>query len=292
MRLVLACLVLLTLLAPPALAAPQPFELRDGQVVIMVTIKGKQLPALLDTGATRSLIETGLAKELGIKTQRVRRGGTVGAGGGKIAIGYSQRAVSVDFGAGPIADRLGTYEPGHAFAPDGVRLLIGMDFLRAMVVSLEFQTMTADIRRSSNFTPPKDAPLELTWAGWGRPTFAVDLAGVRADLILDTAASGALHLDSSFVAATPALKSLPTSSRRIVGIDGAREHDTVVIPKVTFGGEVFADIRASSGSLTPMHAADDMDGVMGVDLLKRFNLVIDFGYNRVWMTPIAASSDS
>jgi hypothetical protein len=28
-----------------------------------------------------------------------------------------------------------------------------------------------------------------------------------------------------------------------------------------------------------------MDGVVGVDLLKRFNLVIDFGGNRIWMTP-------
>lgn len=292
MRLVLACLALLALLAPPALAAPQPFELRDGQVVIMVKLKGRELPALLDTGATRSLIETGLAKELGIKTQRVRKGGTVGAGGQKIGIGYSQRAVSIDFGAGPISDRLGTYEPGHAFAPEGVRLLIGMDFLRAMVVSLNFQTMTADIRRSSNFTPPKDAPLELTWSGWGRPTFAVDLAGVRADLILDTAASGALHLDSSFVAATPALKSLPASSRRIVGIDGVREYDSIVISQVIFGGEAFADVRASSGSLGPMHAADDMDGVVGIDLLKRFNLVIDFGYERIWLTPIATSTDS
>jgi hypothetical protein len=46
-------------------------------------------------------------------------------------------------------------------------------------------------------------------------------------------------------------------------------------------------VQASSGSLASTRRRADLDGLVGVDLLKRFNLVIDFGGRRVWMTPNA-----
>jgi hypothetical protein len=272
-------------LASPALAEPRPFELRDGQVVIMVTIKDQKLPALLDTGATQSLIEVGLARELGIRTQRIN-GGTVGAAGGRIAYGFTRRDVAVDFGAGPISRRMGTYEAGNTFAAEGVRLLIGMDLLYALIVSLDFKNMTVEFQRPSRFTMPDGEPLKLMRSGWLRPTLPVNLAGTPADLLLDTAASGSLHIDSSFVAATPELKALPISQLRIAGIDGVRDHDAIVVPMVMLAGRVFENIRASSASLERLEmGSTDIDGVVGVDLLKYFNLVIDFSGHRVWMTP-------
>lgn len=277
-------------LGSPALAEPRPFELRDGQVIVMVTVKGKELPALLDTGATRSLIEAGLARELGIRTQKIRSSGTVGASGGRVTFGFTQNEVAVDFGAGPMTRRIGTYEAGNTFAAEGVRLLIGMDFLRARVLSLDFETMTMDVQHSSTFKAPKDEPAAMTLSGWRRTTLPVDLGGVRANLLLDTAASGALHLDSTFVAASPELKALPVSPIRIDGIDGTREHDAIIVPQVTLGGQVFEKVRASSSSLDHFNRGKtDIDGVVGVSLLKRFNLVIDFGRYRVWMTPHSVS---
>ena len=287
----LICLLLVILAIQPARAEPRPFELRDGQVVITVTLKGRELPALLDTGATRSLIEAGLARELGIRTQKVRRGGTVGASGGRVALGFTQHDVAIDFGAGPMSRHIGTYEAGNAFAAEGVRLLVGMDFLDALVVSLDFQEMTVEFQRSSGFATPSGEPLSLTRSGWNRPTLPVGLAGARANLLLDTAASGSLHLDSSFVAAAPALKALPASRISIAGIDGVREQNAILVPQVTFGGRVFENVRASSSSLGRLRVVGDIDGVVGVDLLKRFNLVIDFGSHRIWMTPHATAPD-
>jgi predicted aspartyl protease len=288
-HLLLACLALLAL-AAPASAVPQPFELRDGQVVITVTINGKQLPALLDTGAPESLIETDLARELGVlRSQKMRMGcSTHGAAGGSVACGSTNRKIVVDFGAGPISSRLRTYEAGHAFAAEGVRVVIGMDFLEALVVSLDFQRMAIDFQRSPDFTPPQGEPLKLTLTqgGWGRITLPVSVAGARANLLLDTAASSAMHLDSAFVARTPVLKVLPVSSRRISGIDGIRDHDAIVVPQVTLGGQAFESVRASSGSFRQFErGGNKMDGVVGIDLLKRFNLVMDFAGQRIWMTP-------
>jgi predicted aspartyl protease len=283
------CWVLMLLAAGlvlPAQADPRPFELRDGQVVIMVTINGQELPALLDTGATRSLIEVSLARELGIRVQRIRSGGTFGVSGERVAYGYTQHDVAIDFGEGPTSRRIGTYKAGNTFAAEGVRILIGMDFLRARVLSLDFETMTLNVQHSSTFKPPEDEPVAMTSSGWRRTTLPVDLGGVRANLLVDTAASGALHLDSTFVAAAPELNALPVSQIRITGIDGTREHEAITVPHVTLGRQKFENVRASSASLEHFERGKtDIDGVVGVDLLKRFNLVIDFGRYRIWMTP-------
>lgn len=274
-------------LASPALAEPRPFELRDGQVVITVTVNGRQLSALLDTGASVSLIEEGLAKELGIRSQRSGR--TFGASGSGVAYGHT-RKILLDFGAGPVRRGIGTYPSRNTFAAEGVRILIGMDFLDGMVLSLDFQTMTMDVQHPSSFKAPEGEPLAMTRTRdvWDSYILPVDLAGSRADLLLDTAASGALHLDSAFVAKAPALNTLSVSSRRIAGIDGVRDHDVIVIPSVNLGGETFGDVQASSGSFASFRRwGSDLDGLVGVDLLKRFNLVIDFGGHRIWMTPNA-----
>src|SRR5690349_6149349 len=142
-------------LALPAMAAPKPFELREGQVVIKVTLNGREVPALLDTGATRSLIATDLARELGIRVQKFN-GGTVGTSGGRVGYGMTERKIAVDFGLGVVSKRLGIYDARHTFAADGVRFLIGMDFLYALVVSLDFERMTIDFQRSAEFSAPKD----------------------------------------------------------------------------------------------------------------------------------------
>lgn len=268
---------------PPAVAEERPFTLPDGQVVITVTLKGREIPALLDTGATASLIDLDLAKELGIRSRQTGR--TLGASGRKIAYGYTQQ-IMLDLGAGPIRRSIGTYPAGHVFAPEGVRLLIGMDFLDAMVLSLDFQTMTMDVQPSSTFKASGGEPLTRTRTGWRRHVLPVDVGGARAELLLDTAATGALHLDSGFVAKASTLKALPVSSRPIVGIDGVRDHSAIVLPSVSLGGELFENVRASSGSLALWRGAD-MDGLVGVELLKRFNWVIDFGGQRIWMTPNA-----
>ena len=284
-------LVMMVAAALPAHAEKRSFRLAGGQVVFDVTIKGAVVPALMDTGATRSLIEVGLAKELRVGlygTGTAGKGGTTGVTGGRIDYGKTRR-IPVDIGVGRRWTTLGTYPGGASFADPGVRVLIGMDMLTDLAVSLDFETMTVELQRLADFTPPAGEPLKLTQTGWHRPTLRVQLAGAPAELLLDTAASVALHLDAAFVAKTPVLKALPASTQRIAGVDGVKEHDAIVVPEVAFGGERFVDVKASSGSLAALRASDHMDGVMGVGLLKHFRVVMDFGQNEVWLHRVGSA---
>jgi len=78
-----------------AWAAPRAFQLLDGQVVVTIIIKDRELPALLDTGATESLIDKDLADELGIRSRQTGR--TYGASGRKTPFGRTQD-VMIDIG--------------------------------------------------------------------------------------------------------------------------------------------------------------------------------------------------
>ncbi|RYG34052.1 MAG: hypothetical protein EON93_08655 [Burkholderiales bacterium] len=277
------CLAALMAAALPAEAAPRTFQLRDGQVVITVNLNGTDLPALLDTGATRSLIDVAFAKEIGIRSQRIG-GGTIGASGKVIRFGRTQ-AVTLDIGAGKKRRHLGTYEAAEPFAPDGVHILIGMDVLDNMAVALDFQTMTIGIESAIGFKSPAGESFKLTRSNWLRPTLSVTLGDMIAELLLDTAASGSLHLQTNVVANSPELSALPATRRLITGIDGEQERDSIIIPSVTLGGQTFTDVRASVGEM-PFIGRPSMQGVIGVDLMKRFHLVIDFAKDRVWMKPV------
>ncbi len=287
MRWILAriCLCLAAMMATlPAEAAPRPFQLRDGQVVITVNLNGKDLPALLDTGATKSLIDAAFAKELGIRSQRID-GGTVGASGQQIRFGMT-RDLKLDIGTGPRRLRLGTYESDHAFAPEGVHVLIGMDVLNNLAVSLDFQKMTVEIERTTELKPPVGEPFAMKRRRYLRPTLSVTLGDTDVDLLLDTAASSALHLQTRIVADSPDLSALPRTRRMVSGIDGNHEQDAITIPVVRLGGQRFTDVRATVADMV-LHWFFDMDGVVGVALMKRFHIVFDFQKDRVWMTPVA-----
>lgn len=286
MRWILAriCLCLVALMAAlPADAAPRPFQLRDGQVVITINLNGRDLPALLDTGAQRSMIEASFAREMGISSQRVG-GGTIGASGKIIRFGRTSD-VKIDVGAGIKRRKIGTYEAAEPFAPDDVHILIGMDLLFYTAVSLDFQAMTVDIQRATELKPPAGKPFALKQSGYRRPALNVMLGDTSVDLLLDTAASVPLHLQMTVVSRSPNLSALPTTRRRISGIDGEHEQDAIIIPTVTLADQTFTDVRATTASMSSRWTG--FDGIIGTSLMRRFHIVFDFDRDLVWITPVA-----
>ena len=110
--------------------------------------------------------------------------------------------------------------------------------------------------------------------------------GKAADVVLDTAATGSLHLTSRFVRDAGLITGRQTSTKRITGIDGSYERKAVVLPTVTIAGEPFGNVEATILSLGQVgRSSNPIDGVVGVNLLRQFNLIIDYGGNQVWLTP-------
>ena len=270
-------------LSPRAMAAPQPFQLLEGQVVMTVTVGGREMLALVDTGSERSMIEAKLARELGLRT-KMPAGRTFGASGK--SIGYARTdKVEMVVGGQTLRPSLAVFPSGSAFAARGVRILIGRDILWRQAVAIDFEHMTIDLTPSAKFRPPEGRPLKLSDRWWG-PVLRIDVNGKAADVVLDTAATGSLHLSGRFAGDAGLITGRQTSTKRITGIDGSHEQIVVVLPTVTIAGEPFGNVEATISSFGPMASGSNgIDGVVGVKLLKQFNLTIDYGSNQVWLTP-------
>lgn len=115
----------------------------------------------VDTGASHTVIDPRIAKEVGVRA--VGRTTTRGTGEGEVAV---ERAAPIDVQAGAVALRVA--EPwlidlsGVPIAPD-VRGLIGAEFLEAYVVELDAARNTVRFFDRRRFTKPRGAvalPLE------------------------------------------------------------------------------------------------------------------------------------
>lgn len=272
-------------LSPRAMATPQPFQLLEGQVVITVTVGGREMLALVDTGSRNSMIEAKLAGELGLGTETPIGSGIVGASGKRIDHVLTDGVVEMVVFGKTRTPLLAVFPSGSGFAAKDVRVLIGRDMLGRQAVTFDFEHMTIDLTPSAEFRPPEGAPLKLSDRSGG-PVLRIDVNGKAADVMLDTAATGSLHLTDSFAGKVGLLKGRQTSTKRITGIDGSREQTAVVLPTVIIAGEPFRNVEATISPFGWMaRSRKPIDGVVGVGLLKQFNLTIDYGSNQVWLTP-------
>jgi hypothetical protein len=69
----------------------------------------------------------------------------------------------------------------------------------------------------------------------------------------------------------------------VAGIDGVSARPVATVPSLRFAGYAFENVPVTIGPASP--GISGADGVIGVDVLRRFNLVIDYGLNRMWLTP-------
>jgi hypothetical protein len=104
-------------------------------------------------------------------------------------------------------------------------------------------------------------------------------------LALDTGSNGSVFLDGR-AAARHGLYEMPrigTSEMRGTGAAIAR-NDVVLLPKLTLGERAMPDV--------PLHLeqegmAGGLEGHLGMDVLKRFNMAVDLGNDAVYLTPSA-----
>jgi hypothetical protein len=269
--------------APWAAADERPFTLIGGQVVIPVKVEGHETLALLDTGANRSGISESLARELKLAT--LKHGRQFGAGDAMRNYKRTEM-LALDLGGGTVIKRrLATLPADGQFAPRGVEMIIGMDAFWDQVLSIDFDRLMFDMTPYRSFKAPAQPPLKLN-NFYGVYTLDAKLGETKAKLLIDTAASSALHVEGLFERNSPALKGLPRSQTIVAGIDSVSTRPVVALPSLEFAGYAFRDVPVTVGPFSRDFSR--ADGLLGVDVLRRFNLVIDYGLSRMWLTPNSA----
>jgi len=267
-----------------------PIEVDNNIVLVNVSVNGKSpVKMILDTGASATIVNADRAESLGLK-------GITGASGsatggkieGKMAIGVSIGVSNMYVDDAHVVIVPMTRTPGFEF--DGI---LGSDFFNDFVVEIDYLNKVMDLYVPLTFRyrgRGRIVPLKI--AGRKTPAVAASFRfkngqRVDANLELDTGADSAFLLNDSFVKRFRLLRTSKGLTQTIGrGADGEQERVLGAAKQVTFGSFLFSDVPVFfSLQKNDASASDQIDGIVGGEVLRRFKVIIDYSRSRMILEP-------
>lgn len=266
------------------------FAMRGQQPVTTVFVGGKgPFLMLVDTGNSGDcFLRPEIIEKLGLR--EVGEARIYGATGTDTVRGYMAHDVVI----GQIAR-----EPDLAFAatdrvPRGLDGLLPVSLFGNHVTDIDFTTgeirilVNGSVDRSQ-FRP---IPCERARRSDGRLIANVAIDGVPAKLLVDTGAETTVLLSGPYVAA----HGLWNRAKHMDMVMGGMTSQTgamrmIRAGAVKVGAFKFQDIPISLSDPKRPDAISEIDGLLGIELLKRFTVGLDAGASTLWLKPNAALSD-
>ena len=263
---------------PAGRAMPFQFVL-ERQIVFPITIEGKPAEAWLDSGAGASVVDAAFARQLGLEL-----GGPIKAHGvsGDVADVHLSKA---DLVAGDLAmpgRRVVVMDLSAVQRLVGrpVQVLLGRDVFDEAIVRVDFVAHRIALLPRQGFQPPPGAPLPLKRSGDLR-SVPIKVAGVEMPAILDLGNAGGLLIDQEFAAHYGLLDGRKASTTLGVGADGAHEETQTTVDRLELGGVSLDGVPTTATADLSSKAPANI----GLQVLSRFRLTIDFAGDRIWLSP-------
>lgn len=274
---------------PGAASAELPARFGPSHVYVRVTIGGRGLDFVLDSGASGITIDRGVARELGLP--EFDKHSAVTAGRYETA-----RTIVPEMRIGELVMRdVAVQEVPQGWnTAEGVKEvgLLGFDFLAELGVTLDYEHQRVTVVPSARYVPPNDPhtiPIDVR-IGNGQPLATVALNGAVGERwILDTGGAGTFLVFDYFARRHPealrdATAGFPRRALQIHGIGGDVPAQAYQIESLRLGDVNFAGFV---GYLVPPGSAyaQSADGVVGTEFLKLFTLGFDYANSRVYLVP-------
>ncbi len=255
-------------------------EPRASTPTVRVTVAGRSVRALVDSGAQYSVIDRGLFEELGLTQAFDIPLVAYGVGGGP----QMGRGVTLDLSVGGMrveALRAAILSLGPLAEDGGLAapLILGQDLLGETVLELD----TADRRmrflpREGHVLPADVAPVPVSKAG-GALTTQVTVEGATIEAVVDTGASAVLALSREAAEGGGLLDGRPSQRGASIVLGGTIESQIVRSRTVTIGDQLWRDVD------TPIYADVPLPGfpaaLVGMEAFAGRRLVLDLGGGRL-----------
>lgn len=275
-----------------------PFELSNNLILVQASVNDSvPLWFILDTGASSTVIDSQLAKELRLKA-RSRVVETGGAGtataltfkGNSLKLPNVEAAnltisgLPIDFLSSPIGRTI-----------SGV---IGNDILKKLAVEVDYASQVINLYEPESYQysgSGEVVPLTLE----GDLPFAsgrVALAGrpvIRGKFELDSGSTGAVLFNTPFVDRNKLLDSISkTSHIRTSGVGGSAQAFSGRLKSIRLGSfQLENPIARFSRARRGDHASSRYDGLIGGEILRRFKVLFDLSHRRMILEPNAQFSE-
>jgi predicted aspartyl protease len=252
-----------------------PATFDNGSIIVRLTINGRGLDFLLDSGASGIFIDPGVAHELGLPVY----GKTTNTIGGNYdesrtivpdAVVGNLHMKNVAIYVSPIDDR-------HPLAK--VVGLLGYDFIASAIVGVNYKDETVTLYPHGS-SPTQEVvtkiPVELDD---DVPRASASFEGVAGKFLIDTGAFGTLIYNDYF-------QRLPNHSNlkgteRVGFVGGVVPTAKYTIYNLDFGGVMFknAPVVVPQSSLADFQ---DYDGILGRDVLVAYDLYFDYAGQAIY----------
>lgn len=263
------------------------FEFQDSKrIFIPVKINGHDTKVLLATGLPTSNIDKAFAASIGLQPQQNSNAAASGAGasaglirGLQIQIGNltleDTSASPVNFA--PLAEHI-----GHALP-----FLLGDDAFNHLVVDIDFARQRIAFSDPGSETRPDGAVEVPLLKVDDTPVIPVSIEGASpAQFELGLGNSGEMLVYQSYYESHKLTAGRPVSKRLAAGTGGFVIETVATLKQAEFAGVRFesmpaAFIPASVAGTTSNVIAGDV----GLPVLSRFRLIIDYSHGRLWAVP-------
>jgi len=282
----------------PAATAPVtiPFELVTRHIMVKVTINNSRpLSFVFDTGDKVGIVDTEVAKELGLKLEGQVRVGGAGAdtlpgsfvkdGNWSLTglAGFSQ-PITLAIPLGRMAARF-----GHDF--DGI---IGSDFIKQYVVEVDYQNHVLKLHDKDKFAyagSGESIPIQLNQVGY--PILDAEVVPINGDpikgkFVLDLGSAGSLVLMSPVVSEYKLLgNGVKTIKALGVGGAGGQSHGQIGrVRSLQIGKFKIADpLTLFSEDQAGAMATRTLVGNIGQLVAGKFKVFLDYEHTRIILEP-------
>ncbi|MDB5073708.1 MAG: hypothetical protein JWM87_4819 [Candidatus Eremiobacteraeota bacterium] len=266
-----------------------PATFGNQHVYVRVTINGRGLDYILDTGASGITIDGTVAKELGLPMYAEHS--TVTAGRYTTA-----RTLVPEMHVGNLTMRNVAVQaiPQGNDETSSIKVvgLLGFDFLAELGVTVDYEHRRVTVVPEQMYVPPADPHTTAlnVRLGSGVPMTDVRINGALAErFILDTGGVGTFLIFDYFARRHPeALKDEGAGKRmrpvRLHGIGGAFETQPYQIAALQLENIRFTDFVGYRVATAGAYSGSS-DGLIAADFLRLFTLGLHYGESRVYLVP-------
>ncbi|HTW85230.1 MAG TPA: aspartyl protease family protein [Candidatus Sulfotelmatobacter sp.] len=254
-----------------------PVRFVDGLPVIRVIVGRSAYDFLLDSGAAGIFIDPTVADQ-----QKLERFGThIGS-----TMGAFQESMTVIplLTVGDLRMRnLAARVVAIPFQPDShTRIvgLLGFDFFADVVVHLDLEHNLAEAIAPERFHPPSDAASATLSLDDRTPAIHISAGSALGRVVLDTGANQTVF-ENGFADRGEFAPDRFSGTTRVRGIGGSAFAVPTRLPGLEIAGLWLRDVTADVSNADL--GSDEVDGTLGTDLLRSYELWFDYRANAVYL---------
>lgn len=256
-------------------------EPRAATPTMDVSLNGRTVRALIDSGAQYSVIDRGLFRDLGLAeafdmpmvaygvggNAQVGRGTTLNLNAGGVAITGLRTAI---LDLGPLADARGL----------GAPLILGQDVLGRMVLEVDTGERRVRLVRPDAFVPDPDMR-ETPARKAGRALAVMATAeGSELQAVVDTGATAILALTQGAAETAGLLDGRETQTGTSIVLGGAIEARTLTAQTVTIGDALYRQVTVAIYGAPPIPGFPQ--ALVGMEAFAGRRVALDLAGPKLW----------